>query len=243
MTLPLTFDRVEWLSFAVLAVPVRAQLSALVFVKSMHMRDIKGAQEPRNNRSQEANPDFAGVLDLNDAKMGETDDTIHDENRATEVKPKEEVSDSATDEAAVVQVRQGAINLVGVDAQRISQFCGFNQEIPGTILKIVIAVGFLVQLIGWWAVLAGLAVSIAFQPLNSIAATHYYAQQSAVMAARDTKTHVVTEALQGIRQIKFSAVEDRWQKSILAARNIELDKQWRVYIWAIYLTFCWVSTS
>lgn len=72
--------------------------------------------------------------------------------------------------------------------------------------------GFFVKLIGWWAVLAGLFVPLVFQPLNAIAARHYYTQQSAVMAARDSKTHVVTEALQEIRQINFSALEDQWQK-------------------------------
>lgn len=246
MVRQLTFDRVDWWSFAVLAVSIRAQLSALVFRKSMNMKDIKGVQVAIRDSGLETKPQIVEVHDTNGAENLEsvnmlTEDAAVDEEVATKFVPKK-ADDHVTKDQIALKIRQGAINLVGVDAQRISDFCGFNQEIPGTILKILIAVAFLIQLIGWWAVLAGAAVSIAFQPLNSIAAKHYYAQQSAVMAARDTKTHVVTEALQGIRQIKFSAIEDQWQKSMLAARDIELEKQWRAFVWGIYLSFCWVSS-
>lgn len=61
------------------------------------------------------------------------------------------------------------------------------------------------------------------------------------MAARDNKAHVVTEALHGIRQIKFSATEKQWEKRILAAREQELKSQRDVYIWATFLTFTWVA--
>ena len=61
------------------------------------------------------------------------------------------------------------------------------------------------------------------------------------MTARDAKTNAVTEALQGIRQIKFSAIESQWQKIIITTRDRELKEQWRVFAWAIFLTFCWFS--
>ena len=61
------------------------------------------------------------------------------------------------------------------------------------------------------------------------------------MAARDNKTHIVTEALQGIRQIKFSATEPQWEKRILAAREKELHAQWQVYAWTIFLASVWIT--
>jgi len=84
-------------------------------------------------------------------------------------------------------------------------------------------------------------VPVIFQPLNNIATKYYTSRQLDVMAARDNKAHVVTEALHGIRQIKFSATEKQWEKRILDARERELQSQWSVYVWAIFLTFTWIA--
>lgn len=82
---------------------------------------------------------------------------------------------------------------------------------------------------------------VILQPLNSIATKHYTQKQLAVMAARDNKAHVVTEALHGIRQIKFSATEKQWEKRILDAREQELKSQRSIYVWATFLTFTWIA--
>lgn len=79
------------------------------------------------------------------------------------------------------------------------------------------------------------------QPLNQITTKYYTRRQLEIMAARDNKAHVVTEALHGIRQIKFSATELQWEKRILAAREQELQAQWNVYICGIFLTFGWIA--
>ena len=92
-----------------------------------------------------------------------------------------------------------------------------------------------------FSTLAGFAVPVILQPLNGIASKYYTRKQLAVMAARDNKAHVVTEALHGIRQIKFSATERQWEKRILAAREQELKSQRDVYIWATFLTFTWIA--
>jgi ABC-type multidrug transport system fused ATPase/permease subunit len=89
--------------------------------------------------------------------------------------------------------------------------------------------------------LAGFAVPVILQPLNSIVTKHYTQKQLAVMAARDNKAHVVTEALHGIRQIKFSATEKQWEKRILDAREQELKSQRSIYVWATFLTFTWIA--
>ena len=46
------------------------------------------------------------------------------------------------------------------------------------------------------------------------------------MKARDAKTKVITEALNGIRQIKFSATESQWADKIYGVRENELGKLW-----------------
>ncbi len=200
----------------------------------MKMKDIKSAQaSQRKDSTCRTGHDADGAVD-------QTDEEIISRNLPS---PTEDVAQDDADESeseAALEAKQGAINLIAVDTQRISDFCAFNSDLLGTFLKVTIAVAFLVQLIDWYAVLAGLAVPVIFQSLNSVSAKRYAAQQSKVMAARDSKSYIVTEALQGIRQIKFSAIEAQSQTVVLAARTRELDAQWRAYLWAIYLTFCWV---
>lgn len=60
------------------------------------------------------------------------------------------------------------------------------------------------------------------------------------MTLRDQKMAVITEALQGIRQIKFSALEQQWQSRIRATRGKELTKQWRVFCMNTVLIMIWI---
>jgi hypothetical protein len=47
-------------------------------------------------------------------------------------------------------IGQRPINLLGVDVQRVCTFCGENNLLIGSLLKILLAVWFLVILLGWW---------------------------------------------------------------------------------------------
>ena len=60
------------------------------------------------------------------------------------------------------------------------------------------------------------------------------------MKTRDKKMAVVTEALQGIRQIKFSALEPQWHGKINGIRTTELATQWRIYILETILISIWI---
>ena len=60
------------------------------------------------------------------------------------------------------------------------------------------------------------------------------------MKVRDQKMVVVTEALQGIRQIKFSAEERQWQEKIGKKRKEELATQWRVFRLDTVLISLWI---
>lgn len=51
---------------------------------------------------------------------------------------------------------------------------------------------------------------------------------------------VVSEALQGIRQIKFSALEDRWEHKIRCVREEELGILKRVFIADTILIAVWM---
>lgn len=60
------------------------------------------------------------------------------------------------------------------------------------------------------------------------------------MKLRDEKLAVVNEALLGMRQIKFAALEDRWEKRILAMRERELKTLWGLFVVDTGLFGCWV---
>lgn len=64
--------------------------------------------------------------------------------------------------------------------------------------------------------------------------------QSRLMKVRDKKLVIVTEALQGIRQIKFSAQEQQWQDKIGVVRTEELASQWRVFCLDTSLIAIWI---
>lgn len=91
------------------------------------------------------------------------------------------------------------------------------------------------------SVLAGLVVPLVFVPFNSMSTKNYAYYQGTVMKARDVKAKIVTEALHGIRQIKFSATEFQWQELIIKAREAELKQLWSSFVWACLMLFCWFS--
>jgi hypothetical protein len=74
--------------------------------------------------------------------------------------------------------------------------------------------------------LAGMASMAILYPVNHALGRRYATYQKALMKARDSKTTVITEALNGIRQIKFSAIEKQWTEKIDEVREKELQKIW-----------------
>ena len=62
------------------------------------------------------------------------------------------------------------------------------------------------------------------------------------MKLRDQKLAIVNESLQGIRQIKFSALEPQWEKRILSMREKELKACWDVFANDTFLFGCWTAT-
>jgi ABC-type multidrug transport system fused ATPase/permease subunit len=206
-----------WISWAELAIPVRSQLSALIFQKAMRRKDVKGASK---KKEKEDGADIANAM--NEAVSGN----------------KPEVDEEEGDPKS----RQSTVNLIGVDTKRVSDFCSFNNYFPGSLFKLIVSFAFLFSIIGWKALLAGFLAMSLTVPLNIYFSKRYAAAQDRLMKVRDTKMAVVTEALQGIRQIKFSALESNWHEKIGKVRSKELAEQWNVYIADTFLLFCWVSS-
>lgn len=127
-----------------------------------------------------------------------------------------------------------------MDAKRVSDFAVLYYLFPQTIITLTVSVAFLIILIGWKSLLAGLSVFAIALPLNVYVSRRYSDAQGFLMKVRDQKMVVVTEALQGIRQIKFSAQEQQWQEKIGKKRDEELAIQWRVFCLDTLLIAIWI---
>ncbi|PYI29539.1 multidrug resistance-associated protein [Aspergillus indologenus CBS 114.80] len=136
--------------------------------------------------------------------------------------------------------RQTVINLATVDSKRIADFVMYNYLIPSCILRLVIASAFLVQLIGWRSLLAGGFAAILVTPMNAHLTKKYSAAQKDFMNASDKRMSAVAEVLHGIRQIKFSALEQQWQDRVSEKRRIELKYLWKTSLYTTGMVSVWI---
>lgn len=123
----------QWINFAIFAIPVRSQLSAVIFAKSLRMVTVQA--ESSGERSV-----VKKTTDEDDAL--ETDPLLPQETKD----PKEPLQEQSPDDSTA----KGIINLLGVDVQRVADFCGYNQDLVRGVVKVAIAAGFLVKLLGVW---------------------------------------------------------------------------------------------
>lgn len=222
-------SHIYWLSIAELLVPVRGQLSALIFEKSMRKKDVKGTGRSTNKKTANADgtpdPSVAGQVPVSTADQPEI------------------AGEGVEDEAeALKKSKQGVVNLIGVDCKRVSDLMMYQNWFPGSVFKLSVSLVFLVSLLGWQALLAGFSVMVAIMPINIYFSKRYSDAQDRLMKVRDEKLGVVNEALQGIRQIKFSALEPEWEKKILGVREKELQSVWDVFKSDTMLLACWVTS-
>lgn len=221
-------SHVFWISWSDLAIPVRGQLSALIFEKSMRKKDVKGSGRSSNKKTEEvgesAEPTVAGPAGVSTA----TD--------------KPEVPEEEDESEALKKSKQGTVNLIGVDTKRVSDLAAFQNLFPGSLFKLLVSLAFLVTLLGWQALLAGFSTMLAVMPVNIYFSRRYAAAQDKLMKVRDDKLAVVNEALQGIRQIKFSALEPEWEQKISDVREEELKSVWRVFSSDTALLACWITS-
>ncbi|KAB8235657.1 P-loop containing nucleoside triphosphate hydrolase protein [Aspergillus alliaceus] len=136
--------------------------------------------------------------------------------------------------------RQSIMNLAAVDSKRVADFATFNYLIPSCIMRLLLAIAFLAHLLGWRSLLAGLSVSAVITPLNTFVTRRYSAAQQEFMKASDQRTSAVTEVLQGIRQIKISALEQQWQDRITEKRRVELGLLWKTSLYTTGLVSVWI---
>lgn len=199
-----------WVICHRLGLPIYEELSATIFAKAMRRKDAK---HTKKSKDADNKPDASSKAQLEEQKE---------------------------EDEALKKNRQSVINLVAVDARRIADFANFNYLIPLATIKVLLGCSFLVNILGWRSTMAGLGISVLVTPLNIYVAKKYSNAQDRLMKARDQKMAVVTEVLQGIRQIKFSALEEQWQKRIEEVRETELTALWTSFLYDIGLILIWI---
>lgn len=224
-----------WISFSQLAGPVRAELSTLIFRKSMRRKDVKGDSTSKQSAAAEA-PEPTDTTEI----APETGPGI--EAAPEPAKSDADKKDEKEAEKPDIKSTQSTVNLIGVDAKRVADFTSYNMFFPGSLFKLIVSFWFLINIIGWRALGAGLLSMLIIVPINIFFSKRYAAAQSKLMEIRDEKEAAVSEALKGVRQIKFSALEFRWQASLDVIRNRELDTLWNVFVSDTALLFCWISS-
>ncbi|KAG7452254.1 P-loop containing nucleoside triphosphate hydrolase protein [Guyanagaster necrorhizus] len=131
------------------------------------------------------------------------------------------------------------VNLMQGDAYAVSQrFWEFSALITSPI-RLVIALVFLYNVMGWAAISGVLIVLVAYV-LNYPLATYNISITRASWKAKDARMGIVNELLQNIRFLKFYGWEYHWSFETEKARETEL--RWRVKenIVATLISFIWI---
>jgi ABC-type multidrug transport system fused ATPase/permease subunit len=212
--------RIGWLMWSDLGIPIRTTLTTLMFEKLMKINDCK--EPPKEEEVDEKEKDANGKPNGH-SKAPKTDEAKKEDKKREEKKKK------------AAQSEQDIINMFAVDSNQVGVFGAVNQFYLLFISKLVVSVVFLWYLVGWESLLAGMVSIALIFPVNKFLTYRYGAFQKKLMAVRDKKTKVVSEALQGIRQIKFSAIEPEWTDKINKARDEELAQLWQTKLNNLYM--------
>ncbi|SCW00905.1 LAFE_0D00716g1_1 [Lachancea fermentati] len=133
------------------------------------------------------------------------------------------------------------INLMAVDAFKVSEICAYLHAFVEASVMTVIALVLLYRLLGWSA-LVGAVLIVIMLPLNFKLATLIGKMQKETLAFTDKRIQKLNETFQAIRIIKFFSWEENFEKDIQKVRDEELKMLLkRSIVWAL-TAFVWFIT-
>ncbi|KAF9891097.1 hypothetical protein FE257_005032 [Aspergillus nanangensis] len=204
---------VDWIADMELSLPIHEQLFAVITRKAIHLPDV-----------------VTPALDNDDDDDDEEEDNLSSTNG--------DVDESVAQKNAPI-TRHSILNLLGVDVDSISEFATYAHLMLDCVLELIIALIFLVQIVGWIPTMLGCIIPTLMTPAYYYLNNKYSQSEEALMEHRDKKSSVLTEAIHGIRQIKFGALESEWYEKIMKLRHTELECQRTVYILDLILIAIW----
>ncbi|KHJ47247.1 hypothetical protein D918_02107 [Trichuris suis] len=130
------------------------------------------------------------------------------------------------------------VNLMSVDVQRIVDVCPFFLLVWSAPLEIVMAIGFLWEIIGV-SVFVGVAVMVLMIPINFLL-THRLRQcQIRQMKFKDVRMKMINEILNGIKVLKLHAWELAFKEKVLKIRRKELRVLRQAAVYGSLVTLTW----
>jgi ABC-type multidrug transport system fused ATPase/permease subunit len=133
------------------------------------------------------------------------------------------------------------INLMAVDAFKISEVCAYLHAFFGAACMIVVSIYLLWLLLGWSALVGAFSI-IALSPLNFKLAAKLGDLQKQMLAVTDRRIQKLNETFQSIRIIKFFAWEKKFEDQILKIRDEELSYlKKRSIVW-VFVVIVWCIT-
>ncbi|KAF2184709.1 ATP-dependent bile acid permease-like protein [Zopfia rhizophila CBS 207.26] len=136
------------------------------------------------------------------------------------------------------QVTTGAIiNLMAVDAFKVSEICAYLHFLwANTPVQVIVAVVLLYRILGYSSI-AGIGMMIVLLPINIYVSRQFAKIQKLILAATDARIHTTNEVLSNIRIIKFFAWEQRFIGLVNEKRHTELKYLRKRYmLWATAAT-------
>ena len=229
----------NWLSASSLEIPIRAQLSSVVYEKNLNLSDVKANVTTTTTANQGAED----IWSESDSDDGSDQNTSKEIQKSIPLINIDHEKKASSGESGIgTSSHQGSINLVAVDAVRVAEFSARSYVLVGITVTLIVAAASLVQLIGWISFGMALLTPLLFTPLNMLASRRYATAQGELMRSRDDKLAVVDEALRGIRHIKFAASESYWEQQIMTVRASELWQQRTVFKWIVVMRLFWISS-
>lgn len=133
------------------------------------------------------------------------------------------------------------INLMSIDAFKVSEMCGYLHYFVSAVLQIAICIVLLYALLGWLALVGALSI-IALLPVNFKIAKWIGALQKKNLAVTDKRIQMLNETFSSIRIIKFFAWESKFYENIIKVRGEELHYlKLRMIAWSVG-SFMWFVT-
>ncbi|CAN3363621.1 ATP-dependent bile acid permease [Diutina catenulata] len=125
------------------------------------------------------------------------------------------------------------INLMAIDAFKVSELCGYLHFFVGSVVMIVVCITLLYGLIGWSA-LVGAATIIVLLPVSYKMAAWGASLQKKMLGITDKRIQKLNETFGSIRIIKFFAWEQKFFDSVMKIRADELYQlKLRTIAWCI----------
>ncbi|SCV05082.1 LANO_0G18074g1_1 [Lachancea nothofagi CBS 11611] len=133
------------------------------------------------------------------------------------------------------------INLMAVDAFKVSEICAYLHGFVEASVMTVVALALLYNLLGWSA-LVGAALIVLLLPINFKITTLIGKLQKETLLITDKRIQKLNETFQAIRVIKFFSWEENFEKDIQDVRDQELKVLLkRSIVWALG-GFVWFIT-